>query len=279
MRTGHARHQGLHDTWCAAGRQPTSTCAGKALSAELHVVQAAVGALGRKKLRMTPLLDHAMPIDHHDPVGIADRCEPMGDDEAGAAGSQLRQRLLDGPLGFAVEGTGRLVQDQDRGILQKHAGNRDALPLPTRKLHPALAEDRVEPLRHIGDHPSQLGALGCRQDVSLTRAEAPVGNVLAERSAKQEHLLLHNTDLLPQGGKRHARDVDAVDHDPAAMHVIEARQQRAERALAGAGRADESHGLTGPDVEAHAAQHGAFGATNRITSPYNNNILKHNYDK
>ena len=55
----------------------------------------------------------------------------MGYDEAGAAASQFRQRLLDGSLDFAAEGTRRLIEDQDPRTLEEHAGDRDALRLPT----------------------------------------------------------------------------------------------------------------------------------------------------
>jgi hypothetical protein len=43
------------------------------------------------------------------------------------------------------------------------------------------------------------------------------------------------------------RDVDTVDQDPARRRIVEAQQQLERRALAGAGGADESDGLTGLD--------------------------------
>ena len=46
----------------------------------------------------------------------------------------------------------------------------------------------------------------------------------------------------------------AVDGDAAAPRIVEARHQAGERALAGAGGADDRHGLPGPDLEGHVVE-------------------------
>ncbi len=64
-----------------------------------------------------------------------------------------------------------------------------------------------------------------------------------------------------QRGQRHVADVDAVDRDAAGVDFVEARQQRAERRLAGARRPDERDRLAGADVEVDiAAAPGVLGA-------------------
>ena len=52
----------------------------------------------------------------------------------------LLQGLLDRRLGPAVEGAGRLVEDQDRRVLEQGAGDGDPLLLAARQLQPALAD-------------------------------------------------------------------------------------------------------------------------------------------
>ena len=52
------------------------------------------------------------------------------------------ERRLDRLLGAAVERAGRLVEDQDRRVLEQGAGDRDALLLAARQLQPALADHR-----------------------------------------------------------------------------------------------------------------------------------------
>ena len=53
------------------------------------------------------------------------------------------QRLLHPRLGRRVERAGRLVEDQDRRILQQRAGDRQALALAAGKRGAALADQRV----------------------------------------------------------------------------------------------------------------------------------------
>ena len=53
------------------------------------------------------------------------------------------QLVLDRELDLAVERRGRLVEDQDRRVLEDHARDRDALALAARELDAALADVRV----------------------------------------------------------------------------------------------------------------------------------------
>lgn len=54
----------------------------------------------------------------------------MGDRNDGAALHERLQGLLDEPLRDAVEIAGGLVENEEIGILEQGAGNRDALSLP-----------------------------------------------------------------------------------------------------------------------------------------------------
>ena len=160
---------------------------------------------------------------------------------------KLRQRWLDRPLGLGVERRGRLVQDQDRRVLEEHAGDGQALLLPAGEFHAALADDRVEPVRQLGDHRRPAGPARRLLDLRLGGFEPAVGDVLADRAAEEEDILLHDADLAPQRGQRHVADVDAVDGDAPRVDLVEAGQQRADRRLAGAGRTDEGHRFAGAD--------------------------------
>ena len=52
-------------------------------------------------------------------------------------------RILHQPLGFGIERRGRLVEQDDRRVLDQRARDRDALALPARELQPVLADRRV----------------------------------------------------------------------------------------------------------------------------------------
>ena len=86
-------------------------------------------------------------VEDEDEVGIGDRGEPVGDDEGGAALPQPIERPLDACLGLDVEGAGRLVEDQDRRILQDGAGDGEALALAAGERCAALADDEGDSRR------------------------------------------------------------------------------------------------------------------------------------
>ena len=48
---------------------------------------------------------------------------------------------LDHALALGVEGARRLVEEQQRRVLEDGAGDRDALPLSARQAHAALAQE------------------------------------------------------------------------------------------------------------------------------------------
>ena len=57
--------------------------------------------------------------------------------------------LEDRGLRLRVDGAERIVEEQDRRLPRERARERDALPLPARELHAALADDRVELLGEV----------------------------------------------------------------------------------------------------------------------------------
>ena len=78
---------------------------------------------------MAALLDDLPVVDHHHVVRVADGAQAMGNDEAGASLHQAQQRLLDAHLGAGIHAAGGFVQDEDGGIGQDGAGDREQLAL------------------------------------------------------------------------------------------------------------------------------------------------------
>ena len=95
-------------------------------------------------------------------------------------------------------------------------------------------------------------------DLGLGRVEAAVGDVLADRAVEQEDVLLHDADL----PRSEARVMSRMSTPSIVMRpalVVEARQQRADRRLAGAGRADKGQCLAGAGSSDRLRQHGRPG--------------------
>ena len=114
---------------------------GQAPARELRVVEPGVGAVGREQLVVGALLDDRAVLHHQDQVGVADRGEPVGDDERRAVGAQRGHRVLEQQLGAGVDRGGRLVEDQQRRVGQERARDRDQLALPRRQVGALLVDD------------------------------------------------------------------------------------------------------------------------------------------
>ena len=96
---------------------------------------------------MGALLDDEAVVQDDDPAGLADRRQAVRDDDRGAAGEQAAQALLDRRLGVEVDVRGGLVEDQDAGVGDEGAGERDQLALAGGELDAALADLGVVGLR------------------------------------------------------------------------------------------------------------------------------------
>ena len=70
---------------------------------ELGVVQGGVGAAAGQQLGVVALLDDLAAVHHEDRVGVADRRQPVGDDEARAIRAQGGHRPLDQHFGARVD--------------------------------------------------------------------------------------------------------------------------------------------------------------------------------
>src|SRR3546814_8453754 len=98
--------------------------------------------------------------------------EAVGDDEGGAPADQLSQRLLNMALRLAVEGGGRLVEQQDGGVLQHGAGDGDALARTAGEVAAARADLGVVAAGEGGDEIMGAGHAGGLFDLGIARAGA-----------------------------------------------------------------------------------------------------------
>ena len=126
---------------------------------------------------MAAALDDATVLEDDDLVGVDHRRKPMGDHQRGAALRDLLQALLQRPLGAAVEGRGRLVEDQDRRVLEQDAGDGDPLLLAARQLETALADLRGIAVGQAGDEVVDLREPRRGLDFRRAGARPAIGDV------------------------------------------------------------------------------------------------------
>ena len=152
-------------------------------------------------------------------------------------------------LGLDVERRGRLVQQQDRRVLQEGAGDRDPLALAAGKLDAALADHCGEALGHGLDE-AEAARRACRGDDFLVAGFGPaIADVVHDRAVEERDVLGHDADLLAQALLGHQRDVLAVDQDAAGLEIVEALQQGEDGRFAAARFADQPDALAGLDAQ------------------------------
>ena len=81
------------------------------------------------QLSMAAAFDNAAFIERKDHVGVGDGRQTVGDNQGGSADHQTGQGVLNLPLGLAVEGAGRLIQQQEWRVLENGPRDGDALAL------------------------------------------------------------------------------------------------------------------------------------------------------
>src|SRR5713101_3310771 len=109
---------------------------------ELQAVERGVASALAQQFIVPAEFDHAAVLDDEDAIGIHDGMQPMRDHDSRSSATEMLDGALHLPLGFGIERSGGLVQEDDRGILEQRARNRDALALAAGELGSVLADRR-----------------------------------------------------------------------------------------------------------------------------------------
>src|SRR5690606_15196818 len=139
--------------------------------------QAGIQAAARHQGVVGSFLDDAAAVDDIDAVGVLHRRQAVGDHQGGAAVHQPLQRRLHDGFALGVQRAGRLVQQQDRRVLQEGAGDGDALALAAGQAGARLAHSGGVAVRQGGDEVVGGGGAGGGHDVLGGGAGAAIGDV------------------------------------------------------------------------------------------------------
>src|SRR5881409_1485353 len=99
----------------------------------------------RARRSVRPLLAQLALVQHEDAIRVLDGREAVGDDDRGAAAEELRERVLDQPLGLRIDARGRLIEDEDGRIVGQCPGEGEELTLASGEVAAPLADERVAP--------------------------------------------------------------------------------------------------------------------------------------
>jgi len=96
---------------------------------ELAHVEIVVEAFLAYQFLMRTALDDPVIIDYQHQIGVANCAQAVRNDKRGTPLQQAQQSLLNLQFGASIDAAGGFVQNQDAGICQYGAGNRQQLPL------------------------------------------------------------------------------------------------------------------------------------------------------
>ena len=167
----------------------------------------------------------------------------MGDDQGGPAREGGGQGLLHQRLVLRVEVAGGLVEHDDRRVLHQHPGDGETLALAAGQAVPPLPHDRVVAVGETHDHVVDLGGAAGVDELPVGGVGPGVPEVLGHAVVEEVRVLRHDSDRPPERVEGEVADVVAVDADRSLADVVEPRDERAERRLAGTRRTDERHEL------------------------------------
>ena len=136
--------RGANDTLgrCRFARVRLRTDAGL-LAPQLQIVEYCVTSAGPQQLLVLARFHNLTGIEYEDPIGMHNRRKSVRDYHSGAPLAEFRDSLLDVMLGFRVERCCRLIEQDDRSILDQGARDRDPLSLPAGQLETVLADGRI----------------------------------------------------------------------------------------------------------------------------------------
>ena len=186
-------------------------------------------------------------IDDADAVAVLHLLDVMGGDHDGdaALGAEAPQIAPDALARLGVEADGRLVEQQDLGIMDQRAGD----------LEPALhargqrAHRLRRPVGELDEVQHLLDAVA-PQLARHAEDEAMQLEVLAHRQAVVEARLLEDDAEPPAGGERLSRDIGTADQRDAAVGRQDGAEDVHQRRLAGAVGSEQREQLLLADREA-----------------------------
>ena len=178
----------------------------------------------------------AQPPERDRPVGERRDLGVVGDEHGGAPGDDAHERVADQRGGDRVEVRGRLVDEDQGGIAQCDARERDAPPLAGTRSHAALAQPRLEPAGQPGRPASSPAAASAAHSRSSGAPGSASRRFSASCRGQQHRPLRHPRDPRTPRVEVHRAELDVTAADRSVPHRLQPEQDAQQRRLPRAAR-------------------------------------------
>ena len=146
---------------------------------------------------MRALLDNVAVIHDQDEVGIHDRRQTVRDHKARTPAHKRVHGTADGKLGARIHARRRLIQNENRRVVEQHARNGQQLALALTDAFGIVSHTRVVALRHSAHEEVDLRGTSGGHNFVARCLGAAVGDVFGNRAIEQPGVLQHHAKLLP----------------------------------------------------------------------------------
>ena len=133
---------------------------------------------------MCALLDNVAVIHDQDQVGIHDRRQAMRNHKARTPTHERVHGAADGKFGARIHARRRLVQNENRRVVEQYARDGQQLALALADAFGIVGHPRVITLRHGTHKEVDLRGARSRHDLVARRLGTAVGDVLRNRAIK-----------------------------------------------------------------------------------------------
>ena len=143
---------------------------------------------------MITALDDLSVLQNHDGVGVPHCGETVSDHEGGPFCHQTIHALLDVFFRSRIDGTRRLIEDQDRRLGYRRSRDIKKLSLALAQVRAVALQNRVIALGKPHDKGMGRCHLRCLNDLFVGGIKPSVPGIFHNRSRKQMRILKHHSD-------------------------------------------------------------------------------------
>lgn len=178
---------------------------------------------------MVELLGRALHVelavfDEAHLVDVLDARQVVGHPDNRLVMQHVKDRVQQVLLRNRVQTDRRLIQDDDRRVLQQDASQRQPLALPAREPATGLLHLGIVPVRKTADQVVQFHGLDHPADVFIRRLEVPQPHVVHHCGIKEVRLLVQHAEKL-RALVLQPRDRHVVQRNLAAGRLLVAQDQ------------------------------------------------------
>src|SRR5262249_42733056 len=194
-------------------------------------------------------------VHDNNTVGANDAGETVRNDERRTTDHQTLQGFLNEGFILRIDARQGFVEQEDGGVLEQSAGNRQTLALSTGETQTALADHGGIAVRQGHDKLMGVGGAGGGFQFLLGRVRLAKTEILSNCPVHEIRVLHDHGDMAPHDLQGQGAEVVSPEQDAPLLGIKETQEKPDQGRFAGTAWPYDTETLTGLDREANIVQH------------------------